>query len=136
MNPRRRFIAIAPWYALGGASLLAACSDRAPPAAPAVGSAASPTPAPAPAPVTAPTPAPAAAGAMVDPAESQAVALGYVVASSQVDKTKFTTHADSQVCANCALYTGAAGASAGPCSIFAGRQVNAQGWCSAWAKKA
>jgi len=131
MNPRRRFIAIAPWYALGGASLLAACS---PPAAPPA-----PMPAPAPAPMPAPADtaaAPAAAGAMVDPAESQATALGYVPVSAQVDKTKYPTHADSQVCGNCALYTGAAGAASGPCSIFGGRQVSAQGWCSAWAKKA
>ena len=137
MNPRRRFIAIAPWYALGGASLLAACSDRAPPAGPAAGSAASPTPAPVPAPAPVSTSTtPAAPSAMVDPTESQAVALGYVVATSQVDKAKYKMHVDTQVCANCVLYSGAVGASSGPCSIFAGRQVNAQGWCSAWAKKA
>ena len=80
--------------------------------------------------------APAAAGAMVNPTEPQAAALGYVPVSTQVDKTKYQTHADTQVCSNCALYTGAAGAASGPCSIFGGRQVSAQGWCSAWAKKA
>lgn len=135
MNPRRRFIAIAPWYALGSVSLLAACSDRAPPPAPAPMPAAPPAPAPAPMPA-ATTTSPAAAGAMVDPTESQAVALGYVAVSSRADKTKYPAHADSQNCANCVLYSGAAGAAAGPCSIFGGRQVSAQAWCSAWAKKA
>jgi len=81
-------------------------------------------------------PAQGAAGGMVSPSEPQAAALGYVVLTSQADRTKFPAHADSQICANCALYTGAVGAQAGPCSIFAGRQVSAQGWCSAWVKKA
>jgi len=134
MNPRRRFIAIAPWYALGGASLLVACSPS-PPSAPA------PTPQPAPPPAPAPAPvdmaaAPAAAGTMVNPSEAQAVALGYVALSSQADKAKYPTHTTAQSCSVCALYSGAAGAPAGPCSIFSGRQVSAQGWCSAWAKKA
>ena len=135
MNPRRRFIAIAPWYALAGSALLAACS---PPASP-PGSAADPAPTPAPAAATPPVDTaatPAAAGSMVNPAEPQAVALGYVALSSQVDKARYPMHADSQNCAGCALYSGAAGASAGPCSIFAGRQVSAPGWCSAWSKKA
>ena len=72
----------------------------------------------------------------MSPSEPQAVALGYVLVSSQADKAKYATHADSQACAGCALYSGAAGAAAGPCSIFAGRQVSAKGWCSAWSKKA
>jgi hypothetical protein len=35
-------------------------------------------------------------------------------------------------CANCALYEGAAGSVQGPCSVFAGKQVKAAGWCTAW----
>ncbi len=145
MNPRRRFIAIAPWYALGGVSLLAACSEKAPPPAPVASPAPAPMPAAEPAPMPAASPAPmaadaspsqAATGGAVSPSEPQAVALGYVALSTQADKTKFPAHMDSQVCSGCALYSGAAGAKTGPCSIFAGRQVNAQGWCSAWVKKA
>lgn len=141
MNSRRRFIAIAPWVALGGTSLLAACSDsKAPPSsAPSAAPSPSPTPAPMPAPSPAPaetSAAPTAAGAMVSPTEPQAAALGYVAMSSQADQAKYPAHSKSQNCAGCALYTGAAGAAAGPCSIFGGRQVSAQGWCSAWAKKA
>jgi hypothetical protein len=40
------------------------------------------------------------------------------------------------LCANCALFQGKAGDAWGGCPIFAGRQVAAKGWCSAWAKKA
>ena len=36
-------------------------------------------------------------------------------------------------CANCALYQGANGSTQGPCQIFAGKEVKAAGWCSAWA---
>ena len=145
MNSRRRFIAIAPWYALGSVSLLAACSDRTPPPE------SVPAPVPAPTPVAEPGPMPsasptpmatdasppqAAPQGAVSPSEAQAVALGYVVLSSQADQAKFPGHASSQICANCSLYSGAAGAQSGPCSIFAGREVAAQGWCTAWAKKA
>ena len=141
MNPRRRFIAIAPWYALGSVSLLAACSDRAPPPE----SVPAPTPAAEPGPMPSASPAPmatdasppqAASQGAVSPSEAQAAALGYVVLSSQADQAKFPGHVSSQVCSNCSLYSGAAGAQSGPCSIFAGREVAAQGWCTAWAKKA
>lgn len=35
-------------------------------------------------------------------------------------------------CSNCALYTGDRKAAQGPCAAFAGKQVKAAGWCSAW----
>ena len=73
---------------------------------------------------------------MVDPADANAVALGYVVQSSQVDGAKYKTHAAGQACGNCALFGGAAGAATGPCPLFAGKQVSAVAWCSAYAKKA
>ena len=133
MNPRRRFIALTPWWALGStAVLLAACSERTP--APA------PMPAPAPAPAepavtAAPGPSPAALGP-VNPAEPQAAALGYVALTIQVEAAKYPNHTAAQQCAGCSLYSGAAGSTAGPCSIFGGREVAASGWCSAWVKKA
>jgi len=36
-------------------------------------------------------------------------------------------------CANCGLYQGANGSTQGPCSLFAGKEVKAAGWCSSWA---
>lgn len=66
-----------------------------------------------------------------DPA---AKALSYVHDASQAkDNAAFQEGAH---CANCQLYTGDPEAEWGPCSAFPGKQVNAQGWCSAWVKKA
>lgn len=62
----------------------------------------------------------------VDPAEPQAQALNYVHESPK----------PAQNCANCRLYTGAAGQAWGPCTIFPGKQVAAAGWCSAWVARA
>lgn len=129
MTTRRRFIALIP---VTGAVLAAACSKQeTPPAA---------APAPAQAPVAAaPAPVPAApvaAGPMLDEADAAAVALGYVADSARVDKVRFPNHAATQLCANCTLYQGAAGAEAGPCPLFAGKQVSAKGWCASYVKKA
>lgn len=140
MTSRRRFISILP---LAGVSLLAACSDKAaPPPAPAAAPAADPAPPPAPAAPPAQATASAApatagaGGAMVEPGDAQAVALGYVDDASKVDKAKYPAHADGQACSNCALYQGKAGDAAGPCPLYAGKQVSAKGWCSAYSKKA
>lgn len=38
-------------------------------------------------------------------------------------------------CSNCQLYTGEADSEWGPCSIFPGKSVNANGWCAAWVIK-
>jgi len=56
-----------------------------------------------------------------------AKALKYVadVKTSKADPT--------HVCSKCALYTGAAGSTQGPCKIFPKNQVKAGGSCSAWA---
>jgi len=65
-------------------------------------------------------------------ADPTAVALGY-----KADATKAAARKDSSAtCANCALFSGKAGAADGPCSAFGGKLVSAKGWCSAWAKKA
>ena len=68
--------------------------------------------------------------------DPQAVALGYKEDTTKVDAKKFPKHAATQLCSNCALYSGKAGDAAGPCGIFPGKQVAAKGWCSAYAKKA
>ena len=82
------------------------------------------------------TGAQAQAQPMVDEKDPQAVALGYVSDASRVDAKKYPKYAAGQHCANCALYQGKPGDKAGPCPLFAGRQVAAAGWCSAWVKKA
>jgi hypothetical protein len=46
---------------------------------------------------------------------------------------KYTDHSTvkGQVCNGCRYYGG--GAKMGPCQIFGGKLVAAQGWCSSWA---
>ena len=60
-----------------------------------------------------------------------AVALGYVPDASTVDKAKWPKKADDQNCSNCILFAAGDGG-LGKCSIFPGKLVNAEGWCSAW----
>ncbi|MBK8183928.1 MAG: high-potential iron-sulfur protein [Candidatus Competibacteraceae bacterium] len=61
-----------------------------------------------------------------------AAAMKYKADAAQsTDRKDATAH-----CANCALYTGAAGDATGPCTIFQNKLVTANGWCTAWAKKA
>ena len=71
---------------------------------------------------------------LVDEADAQAKALGYVADASMADKAKFTNFVEGSICATCALYQGAADG-VGPCAIFPGKAVTAKGWCSAFAKK-
>lgn len=73
---------------------------------------------------------------MVNEKDAQAMSLGYAADTTKVDAKKYPKHAATQLCSNCALYTGKAGEASGPCGIFPGKQVAAKGWCSAWAKKA
>jgi hypothetical protein len=77
----------------------------------------------------------AMAAPMVDEKDSQAVGLGYVADSAKADSKKYPKHAPTQMCSNCALFQGKAGAASGPCPLFAGKEVAAKGWCSAYAKK-
>ena len=63
--------------------------------------------------------------ARLDPEEGTAKALAYVHASPNPE----------QLCKNCQLYTGEDGAQWGPCAIFPGKAVNADGWCKSWIKK-
>jgi len=64
-----------------------------------------------------------------------AVALGYRHDATTVDTKKYpnraTPEGQKQFCHNCKLYqVGADGW--GGCSIFQAKQVNGEGWCSAW----
>ena len=78
----------------------------------------------------------ARAQVMLAETDQQASALGYKADATKVDKTKQPKYAAGQLCSNCALYQGPAGSAAGPCPLFAGKQVAGKGWCSAYAKKA
>ena len=75
------------------------------------------------------------AGTPVSESDPQAKSLGYVANAAKADKAKFPKFAAGQNCGNCSLYQGKGGAS-GPCPIFAGKDVAAAGWCSAYVKKA
>lgn len=79
---------------------------------------------------------PAGPGAMVNEKDVTAAALGYVADTTKADAKKFPAHVAAQKCSVCALYQGKPGDAAGPCPIFAGKQVAASGWCSSWVKKA
>jgi hypothetical protein len=68
-------------------------------------------------------------------ADAQAIALGYKSDAGKVDKAKQPKYVAGQVCSNCALYQGSAGAAAGICPLFSGKLVAAKGWCTAWNKK-
>ncbi len=66
---------------------------------------------------------------MIDESDPVAQALGYVH-----DATKAAKRSDaSQLCKNCQLMTGTE--EWGPCTLFQGKLVNANGWCSAWVVK-
>jgi hypothetical protein len=72
----------------------------------------------------------------VDPKDPQATALGYVEDTTKADAKKFPKHANDQKCSGCQLYSGAASAKEGPCAVFGGKLVAADGWCNSWVKKA
>jgi len=78
----------------------------------------------------------AQAAPMLSEKDPQAVALAYAADSTKVDAKKYPKHVATQLCSNCALYTGKVGEASGPCGIFPGKQVAAKGWCSVYAKKA
>lgn len=75
----------------------------------------------------------------LDESDSTAQTLGYVHDATQADTAKFPKRAGAegaeQFCKNCQLYTGTEGSEWGPCSIFPGKAVNANGWCNAWVAK-
>ncbi len=71
----------------------------------------------------------------LDETIGQAVALGCAHDSSKVDGKKYPKHVKTQMCGNCILWQSQATDPWGNCPLFAGKQVNAKGWCSTWAKK-
>ena len=69
----------------------------------------------------------------LDEASDQAKALGYRHITADVDKSAYPRHDVSQNCRNCQLYQSQE--RWGPCALFPGKQVSADGWCSAWVKR-
>jgi|SRR6185369_11983061 len=65
---------------------------------------------------------------LIAPTDPAAVAVQYVEDAAQAKNAE-----SGSKCANCALYEGAPDSVQGPCSVFAGKQVKAAGWCTAWA---
>ena len=65
-----------------------------------------------------------------------AKAMGYRHDATQVDVAKYPGRAgeagSEQFCHNCQLYKAGSEDGWGACAIFPGKQVNANGWCSAW----
>ena len=61
----------------------------------------------------------------LSPDDPTAKALGYIHASTMAD----------QKCNNCNFWQGG-DAQWGGCTLFPGKDVNAQGWCKSWIKKA
>jgi hypothetical protein len=58
-------------------------------------------------------------------------ALGYVEAASKTTNPK---HKAGDNCANCQFYSGGP-TGRGPCALFPGKSVNANGWCISHAPK-
>lgn len=63
---------------------------------------------------------------------AMAKALNYVHDARSVDAAK---RVSDRFCNNCALYDGGADDEWAKCSIFPGKLVAGEGWCSAWAPK-
>lgn len=61
-----------------------------------------------------------------------AKALNYVHDARSVDAAK---RSSSSFCSNCALFAGDASKEWAKCTIFPGKVVAGDGWCSAWAPK-
>lgn len=72
--------------------------------------------------------------------DSMAQALGYRHDAARVDVEQFPGRADpgsaDEFCRNCVHYQAPPGTPWAPCTIFPGKLVNADGWCSAWAATA
>lgn len=65
----------------------------------------------------------------LDPSSKQAKNLSYAHDASKVDNP---AKGEGEKCANCQLFKGGDDAQWGKCSIFPGKLVNADGWCSAY----
>lgn len=60
--------------------------------------------------------------------------FAYRIDATSVDKAEHPKYVSGQVCANCRHYKGLATDPSGPCTIFFGKRVSANGWCSLYGK--
>jgi hypothetical protein len=72
----------------------------------------------------------------LSPQDPTAKALGYTEDAKGVDSKKYPTYKAGQTCGTCLQLQGNPGDAYRPCNIFAGKAVNANGWCQVWVKKA
>ena len=68
----------------------------------------------------------------LDENDTMAQNLNYRHDAKQANNSQRTA---DQVCRSCLHFQGKADAAWGPCPIFSGKEVNANGWCNVWAKK-
>ncbi|MEM7276916.1 MAG: high-potential iron-sulfur protein [Pseudomonadota bacterium] len=68
--------------------------------------------------------------------DPMAKSLAYIEDASSVDAATQPAYKEGSTCANCQLYTGGSDSEWGPCGIFPGKLVKAEGWCRTWVKKA
>ena len=72
----------------------------------------------------------------LDPNDPAAKTIGYAEDASKLDAKKEPLFKPNSRCSNCTFYqTAQAKGEYAPCTIFAGRQVVANGWCRAWSAK-
>jgi len=77
-----------------------------------------------------------AAAGPVDPNEPQAKSLGYVKDATKVDAKANPNFKPGQLCSNCLqVPKGKETGAQVPCNIFAGRLVEANGWCKVYVKR-
>ena len=77
-----------------------------------------------------------AAAGPVDPNEPQAKSLGFVIDATKVDAKANPNFKPGQMCANCLqVPKGKETGAQVPCNIFAGRLVEAKGWCKVYVKR-
>ncbi len=124
------------------AGLVACSGDQSPPAQKPAPAPAAPPAAPPPAETAAPqampesaTPSSTSQLAKLSEDDPIAVALGYKHDATTVDTAKYPRYQSGQICRNCSLYQGKADEEWGLCTLFPGKQVNAQGWCASYAPK-
>ena len=78
-----------------------------------------------------------AQAALLLESNSQAKTLGYRAEASQVERASFPKYAPGQKCTACQMFRAQQPATAaGPCAIFPGKLVSADGWCDAFIQKA
>jgi len=68
--------------------------------------------------------------------DPQAAALHYTEDASKIDAAAASTHTAGAKCSNCKLFQGGSGDAFGPCQLYPGKAVSANGWCMGWQKKA